>query len=84
MEGDPAKGVAVTLESRQKLVRPAPLPVDFTDGSHQDRRIPVEAWMKTATPQLRLDTTKAVSRLAIDPDAKLPDAERGNNAYAMP
>ena len=84
VDGDPAKGVAVTLESRQPLVMPATLRIEFADGSHEDRRVPVEAWMQTGTPQLTLDTTKAIVRITLDPDAKLPDADRGNNARAMP
>jgi hypothetical protein len=40
--------------------------------------------MQTGTPQLTLDTAKPVARIAIDPDAKLPDADRSNNARAMP
>jgi hypothetical protein len=63
---------------------PATLRIDYADGSHEDRRVPVEAWMQTGTPQLTLDTSKPVARIAIDPDAKLPDADRSNNARAMP
>jgi hypothetical protein len=84
VDGDAAKGLKVTLESRQKLVMPATLRIDYADGSHEDRRIPDEAWMQTGTPTLTFATSKAVAKLAIDPDAKLPDADRSNNTTAMP
>ncbi len=84
VDGDPGKGVAVTLESRQKLVMPATLRIDFADGSHEDRRLPVEAWMQGATPELTLPTHRRIAHIRIDPDAKLPDADRGNNAFDMP
>ncbi|HTM71463.1 MAG TPA: M1 family metallopeptidase [Luteimonas sp.] len=84
VDGDAAKGMKVTLESRQKLVMPATLRIDYADGSHEDRRVPVESWMQSGTPSITLDTTKPVARLTIDPDAKLPDADRGNNGFAMP
>lgn len=83
VDGDAAKGLKVALESRQKLVMPATLRIDYADGSHEDRRVPVEAWMQSGTPSITLPTTKAVARLAIDPDAKLPDADRANNAFEM-
>ena len=83
VDGDAAKGLQVTLESRQKLVMPATLRVDYADGSHEDRRVPVETWMQSGTPSITLATTKPVAKLTIDPDAKLPDADRGNNAFAM-
>jgi hypothetical protein len=40
--------------------------------------------MQTGTPRLTLATSRPITGIAIDPDAKLPDADRGNNAYAMP
>jgi hypothetical protein len=81
VEGDPAKGVAVTLESHQKLVMPATLRIDFADGSHEDRRVPVEAWIRRTTPTLTLPTHQRITRVRIDPDARLPDADRGNNGF---
>jgi hypothetical protein len=83
VDGDAAKGLKVTLESRRKLVMPATLRIDYADGSHEDRRVPVETWMQSGTPAITLATTKPVARLVIDPDAKLPDADRGNNGFAM-
>jgi hypothetical protein len=62
---------------------PARLRIDFADCSHVDRRVPVETWMQSGTPAITLATTKPVARLAIDPDAKLPDADRGNNGFTM-
>ena len=83
VDNDPAKGVTVTLESKQKLVMPATLRVDFSDGTHRDVRLPVETWRFSATPKLTLDTSKSIAKLELDPDHKLPDADRSNNSYAM-
>ena len=84
MDDDPAKGVSVTLESRQQLVMPATLRIDFADGSHLDHRIPVETWQQRAAPELTLPTTARIVRISIDPDAKLPDRDRGNNRFDLP
>jgi hypothetical protein len=39
--------------------------------------------MQSGTPSITLPTTKAVARLTIDPDDRLPDADRGNNQFAV-
>ena len=83
VDGDPAKGVTLTLQSRQKLVMPATLRIDYADGSHEDRRLPVETWIQRKAPELMLATTKPISALSLDPDAKLPDADRNNNRFVF-
>jgi hypothetical protein len=83
VDNDPAKGVTVNLVSKQKLVMPATLRVDFADGSHRDIRLPVETWRFSATPKLTLDTDRRIAKLELDPDHKLPDADRSNNSYTM-
>lgn len=83
-DGDPAKGLVVTLESLQKLAMPATLRIDFADGTHEDRRIPVETWRQQRAPELTVPTRQRVSHISIDPDAKLPDRDRDNNRYDMP
>ncbi|QNK03113.1 M1 family metallopeptidase [Dyella telluris] len=84
VDNDPAKGVTVSLVSRQKLVMPATLRVDYADGSHEDVRVPVETWRQSATPKLALHTGKRIKTLTLDPEHKLPDADRANNSFAMP
>lgn len=84
VDDDPAKGVTVNLVSQQKLVMPATLRIAFADGSQRDVRVPVETWRFGATPRLTLDTTKPIKSLTLDPDHKLPDANRGNNVFVWP
>jgi len=84
VDNDAAKGVQVSFASKQKLVMPATLRVDYADGSHEDIRVPVEAWRQSATPKLALHTSKRIKTLTLDPEHKLPDADRGNNSFTMP
>ena len=79
VDGDASHGLAVTLESRHKLVMPATLRIDLADGSHLDKRVPVEAWLQQTTPRIVVPTTQKVLHVSLDPDHKLPDADRGNN-----
>ena len=77
VEGDPAKGAAVTLESRDKLVMPVELSVAYADGKTTLIRLPVETWMR-AKPVITVPGGKIIS-VMLDPAHKLPDRERANN-----
>ena len=79
VDGDAGHGLAVTLESRHKLVMPATLRIDLADGSHLDKRVPVEAWLQQSAPRIVVPTTQKVLHVSLDPDHTLPDADRGNN-----
>ena len=83
VDDDVSHGLVVTLESRHKLVMPATLRVDMADGTHLDKRVPVEAWLQQSSPRIVLPTTQKVLRVTLDPDHKLPDADRGNNAASV-
>ncbi|WP_024938718.1 M1 family metallopeptidase [Xanthomonas arboricola] len=79
VDHDPAKGLQLTLRSRQKLVMPVTVRVDLADGSHLDHRVPVETWLQNTAPKLTLPTTQKVLHVTLDPDHALPDAQRGDN-----
>ena len=46
----------------------------------RDLRVPVETWMQNATHIFSVDAGGPVSEVVIDPDRRLPDRDRGNNA----
>lgn len=83
VDDDVSHGLVVTLESRHKLVMPATLRIELADGSHLDKRVPVETWLQQSAPRIVLPTTQKVLRVTLDPDHKLPDADRGNNAASV-
>ena len=76
-EGDPAKGAAVTLESRDKLVMPVVLEVKYADGKTQRIKLPVETWIR-AKPVIALAPGR-IESVTLDPDHLLPDRDRANN-----
>jgi hypothetical protein len=83
-DGDRAKGVDVTVENRDQLVLPATLRVAWADGTHADVRVPVETWMQQGAHVFHLDGASGspgeVVTATIDPDHRLPDRDRSNNA----
>jgi len=77
---DPAKGAQVTVVNLGQLVLPATLRVTFRSGEKRDIRVPVETWMQTGTHVFALDGGP-VAEAVIDPDHRLPDADRSNNSF---
>jgi hypothetical protein len=82
--GDPQKGLHVELRNHGRLVMPVPLDIGFRDGTHQRVTVPVEAWMQGDTAAFDLATGRPVSTLTLDPDHKVPDANRAGAAFTMP
>jgi len=79
VDGDPAKGMAITVSSRDRLVMPVTLRVDFRDGTHRDYRLPAESWIRQPATTIFVEPGKAVLRATLDPDHRLPDRDRANN-----
>ena len=79
--GDAAKGMTITIETKDKLVLPATLRVDFADGSHRDYRLPAESFIRQATTTVTTEPGKTVTQVRLDPDNKLPDKDRTDNVW---
>ena len=60
---------------------PATLRVTYKDGKTKDLRVPVETWMQTGTHTFTVDGSGAIADVTIDPDHRLPDADRANNSF---
>jgi hypothetical protein len=76
------KGSLVIVESRDKLVLPATLRVTFADGSKRDIRLPAETWIRQADTAIPVVTNSPVVQAELDPDHKIPDKNRKNNAFS--
>jgi hypothetical protein len=84
VDGDPAKGVTVTVANLRQLVLPATLEVAYKDGSKEWIRIPAEAWLQKGVGLFTFKGGKPVATVTVDPDHLLPDDDRGNNSFKMP
>jgi hypothetical protein len=81
VDGDWQHGATITLLNRDPMVMPVELELTLADGSRRRVPLPVETWIKSANPSLRLDTTQAVTAVAVDPDHRVPDRDRSNNVW---
>lgn len=80
VDGDPAKGALVTVVNRDRMVMPTTLRISYTDGSSRDVALPVETWIRMASNRVFVDGTSTIARAELDPDHKLPDRDRTNDA----
>jgi hypothetical protein len=81
VDGDPAKGALVAVETRDKLVLPSVVEVRYADGSTRRVPLPVETWILGARNTLTLPGGPAVVSATIDPDHRLPDDDRAETRW---
>ncbi|HEV2530759.1 M1 family metallopeptidase [Phenylobacterium sp.] len=79
VDGDPAKGAEVTVANLGQLVLPATLRITYASGQKRDLRVPVETWMQNASHIFAVPAGTIIEA-TIDPDRRLPDADRSNNS----
>jgi hypothetical protein len=60
---------------------PATLRLTFADGTTRDVRLPAETWIRQASTDVPVVSTSPVVRASLDPDHKIPDRDRSNNAF---
>ncbi|MBB3173395.1 hypothetical protein FHR90_001218 [Endobacter medicaginis] len=84
VDGDPAKGAELTLLDKGGLILPAPLRLTFADGHVENRVLPVETWRYRPNVTIGLHTSAKLSRVELDPDHAIPDADRSNDSLTVP
>jgi aminopeptidase N len=83
VDNDPKKGLQVSVVNLEAMAMPFTVEVVLKDGSKQRMQIPVEAWLQNKLINFIVPTTSEVSKVTVDPDAALPDVNRGNNGFIL-
>ena len=73
------KGAVVTIANQDRLVMPATVEVAFAGGEKRRIALPAESWIQKSEVELRLDSTKPILSVTVDPDHVVPDRDRANN-----
>ena len=81
VDGNFAKGANITVENIGQLPMPTTVQVKFKDGSTQIVKIPVEVWKRNKTWTFRVNSTKEIETVTIDPENKIPDSDLKNNTW---
>jgi len=79
--GKPGKGAIITIECREKMPMPVTLEVKEAGGTTRRLQLPVEVWQHGASFKFQYLTTDSLAEVTIDPDQRLPDANRNNNTW---
>ncbi len=75
VKGDWRKGAEITVANLDPLVMPATVKIAFQDGTSTTLKLPAESWMRKASVDLTLDSTKPVTEVTVDPAHVLPDKD---------
>jgi hypothetical protein len=79
----PAEGIQLTVANLEKLVMPVTVEATLANGAKQRFDLPVETWLQNNVQTIYLPTKQPVVSVALDPDKKLPDSNRGNNIFTV-
>jgi hypothetical protein len=69
----------ITVENKDPMVMPVTLRLSYADGSHEDRRLPAETWIRQKASDIFIPASKTLTSAELDPDHRLPDHDRSNN-----
>ncbi len=82
-QNDEVQDVVVTFGNRGRGVLPIRARFTFSDGTTDDVRYPAEVWSTNTTryPRRFAFTGKTLTRIDLDPELLLVDADRTNNSW---
>ena len=84
IDGDPKKGALVTIDNLEQMAMPVTVEYTTASGKTGRKKLPVEIWQNNATWKFALPTDEEVTKVVIDPDKVLPDANGANNTWTKP
>jgi hypothetical protein len=83
VDGDPSKGVLITIENKNKMILPVILKIVQSNGDSSTIQLPVEIWQRGGVWTFKFDSKNKIDRVILDPEATLPDIDRKNNEWLM-
>lgn len=79
--GDYKNGAQVTVENLGQLPMPTTVELTFKDGTKQVVKLPVEVWKRNTEWTFKVNSTKEVSEVKLDPASGVPDINPKNNVW---
>lgn len=77
--GKPERGAYVIISNLDKMAMPVEVKITEAGGKVTEVKFPVEIWQRSDKYSFRVNTTKRIQSVEIDPNKKLPDTNRDNN-----
>ncbi len=82
INGDVTKGAQITIENLGQLPMPTTVQIKFKDNTEQIVKLPVEIWKRNTEWTFKLDSTKEVAEVKLDPKSEIPDVNSVNNSWS--
>lgn len=79
--GDYKNGAQITVENLGQLPMPTTVELIFKDGTKQVVKLPVEVWKRNTEWTFKVNSTKEVSEVKLDPASGVPDINPKNNVW---
>lgn len=81
ISGNFKNGAQITVENLGQLPMPTTVQVKFKDGTIKTVKIPVEVWKRNTEWTFKVDSTKEIDEVSLDPDSVVPDINAKNNTW---
>ena len=81
VDGDPKKGVLITLENKGRMIMPVAATVTQTNGKTETVQLPVDIWFRGGSWTFKFPSTTTIAKVVLDQEQVLPDMERKNNEW---
>lgn len=82
VNGDFKSGAQITVENLGQLPMPTTVQVKFKDGTEQIVKLPVEIWKRNTEWTFKLDSSKEINEVRLDPASQIPDVNSKNNSWS--
>lgn len=79
--GDYKNGAQITIENLGQLPMPTTVELKFKDGTTQVVKLPVEVWKRNTEWTFKVNSTKEVEQVKLDPTSSVPDINTKNNIW---
>ena len=82
INGDFKNGAQITVENVGQLPMPTTVQVKFKDGTEELVKLPVEIWKRNKEWTFKLNSTKEIGEVKLDPKSEIPDVNPKNNSWS--
>lgn len=83
VNGNPSQGALVHVKNKGWLPLPVTMAITWIDGSSARVLIPTETWYQKNDVTLQIPGKQAIQSVVLDPDHKIPDLNRTDNAFVV-
>ncbi len=82
VNGDFKNGAQITVENLGQLPMPTTVQIKFMDGTEQIAKLPVEIWKRNTDWTFKLNSSKEIAEVRLDPKSEIPDVNPKNNTWS--